>query len=642
MNRFTTTNAASRRYTHQQHQRGSSTPTIDSEADALTPNGHHSHRAVNTNNNTTAAATADNSTADLMSWGTSVQILDQLKHETVTLATSIKQSNDLTSSTIKNEERANALIGREYERARLQMGEYARGARDVLEEEICSEEVRRGFGEVCGRELGIHVGDGHSGEGGEEARFASSDVAVGNSTTNMGDDSNRTSKRVYSHAKFISRKKSILTQLQTTLRTLQSNITNTRKSTIAINNETSSILHTIESRKLEMQKEQWMRSVEGRKRELEGEIHRGRGVKEAIGVARGRSGENAQKIAERAKEQISERSDNISKESTASSHLETNQQGLYTLNTEANKYESELATISSLLDSFIQQNAEAGSEQKKSVAIKVDMEDVKTEIVELTSTKEEKTKAAAASNDELKAADLTLEKATAIVKELEAEKLENDKADVEVLQPALARMDAALKLQETLTAEAAAVSKATADHRHTIHKAQTDCDSKVNAVSNELREIKDNAETATCELEELKRVAANEKEAHATELQETKDFASKLEAATKAEVDRLESAKNAKADDRVNQIEARRTRMASLEDERHHDIETAKENLAIIKEMNAIRATLIEAEVELDEDGKELEVVPNLHGIIADLKANVETETDDRGDMETASLVNHY
>lgn len=299
MNRFTTTNAASRRYTHQQHQRGSSTPTIDSEADALTPNSHHSHRAVNTNNNTTAAATADNSTADLMSWGTSVQILDQLKHETVTLATSIKQSNDLTSSTIKNEERANALIGREYERARLQMGEYARGARDVLEEEICSEEVRRGFGEVCGRELGIHVGDGHSGEGGEEARFASSDVAVGNSTTNMGDDSNRTSKRVYSHAKFISRKKSILTQLQTTLRTLQSNITNTRKSTIAINNETSSILHTIESRKLEMQKEQWMRSVEGRKRELEGEIHRGRGVKEAIGVARGRSGENAQKIAER-------------------------------------------------------------------------------------------------------------------------------------------------------------------------------------------------------------------------------------------------------------------------------------------------------------------------------------------------------
>lgn len=42
-----------------------------------------------------------------------------------------------------------------------------------------------------------------------------------------------------------------------------------------------------------------MRSVEGRKRELEGEIHRGRGVKEAIGVARGRSGENAQKIAEK-------------------------------------------------------------------------------------------------------------------------------------------------------------------------------------------------------------------------------------------------------------------------------------------------------------------------------------------------------
>lgn len=238
-----------------------------------------------------------------------------------------------------------------------------------------------------------------------------------------------------------------------------------------------------------------------------------------------------------AKEQISERSDNISTESTASSHLETNQQGLNTLNTEANKYESELATISSLLDSFIQQNAEAGSEQKKSVAIKVDMEDVKTEIVELSFTKEEKTKAAAASNDELKAADLTLEKATAIVKELEAEKLENDKADVEVLQPALARMDAALKLQETLTAEAADVSKATADHRHTIHKAQTDCDSKVNAVSNELREIKDKAETATCELEELKRVAANEKEAHATELQETKDFAAKLEAATKAEVD---------------------------------------------------------------------------------------------------------
>eukprot|EP01082_Thalassiosira_pseudonana_P016103 g13818.t1 g13818 contig9:526981-529374(+) len=227
---------------------------------------------------------------------------------------------------------------------------------------------------------------------------------------------------------FISEIRHHLNQQQSILQTLRSSITEYEESTLQIDNETSIILNN--NQKL---KGQWRKIVEANIREYK----------------------EAKKL--RAKEQASERDNTVSKESTTSSHLETKKQVLNALNSEFNKIGSELSTLPGIVDPFIQQNQNTDGvfERKKSVSVGiVEMLDVKTETVALTSPK---------------ATDLTLEKAT---------------------------MEAA----------------------------------------------------------------------HATELNEMKEFSAKFKAATKAKVDHLESAKNAKADVRVNQIEARR--LASLVEER--------------------------------------------------------------------------
>lgn len=154
-----------------------------------------------------------------------------------------------------------------------------------------------------------------------------------------------------------------------------------------------------------------------------------------------------------AQEQITQRSSNLSKESAIQTELDSKNQELIRLAAEEKKVDAELSMLSGLLDSFIQQHVESEGEISRGVDIKDELERVQAEIEELVKLKESKVKIQDDEAKSLEEAKKEYEAAAAGANELEVLKNENDKAVVEVMQPAVAEKTELCKEKEKLVGE---------------------------------------------------------------------------------------------------------------------------------------------------------------------------------------------
>ena len=311
-----------------------------------------------------------------------------------------------------------------------------------------------------------------------------------------------------------------------------------------------------------------------------------------------------------AKEQISERSKNISKESSLASLLEAKQQDQNLLNAQDKKLDAEMATLSGQIDSFLRELAEAESLIMKSVAINTEKEQVENEILELTSNKQTISQKAKALKKDLEAAISSLEEASNLAKELELEKLENDKEQVQILEPAMIRKAEAMKEKEKLAGEVANLHKNIIEMEDTRRDTMSHVENKLASLNGERKEAKEKLERATLHLQELEKNAAEEEATRSKELQEYKDFTSKFEEATKAEISRLEEMKRQRIDVRIETLEKRRMEIALVEDERNLEKEYLKRGLSMVEEMKGLEAVICQSEIILAENGDELSDVP--------------------------------
>lgn len=152
-------------------------------------------------------------------------------------------------------------------------------------------------------------------------------------------------------------------------------------------------------------------------------------------------------------------------------------------------------------------------------------------------------------------------------------------------------------------------------------------------------------EKAQNALGELIKLEAGEVETITRDIQETNDFSAHFEAATKGEIARLDTMKRQKTDERLAKLDQRRSELASLEDARREGIDHLRDALALFEQMKELEAVIKNADVELAEDGEELNPVSDEHvKMIADLKACIAEGTEnsqhdesdhDRDDMVT-------
>ena len=179
-----------------------------------------------------------------------------------------------------------------------------------------------------------------------------------------------------------------------------------------------------------------------------------------------------------AQEQITERSSNISKEASLQSEVNAKQEEMTRLLTEEKKLDAELAVLSGLLDSFLQQHVEAEGEIKRSVGIKRDLEEEMQELDKMNKVKESKAEVERAAAQSLSEAKASYEAALAEAKELEAIKVGNDKTDANMLVPALTRKADASKEKEMLVSEVSELHKIMAEQQSKMNEAVSGTDAK--------------------------------------------------------------------------------------------------------------------------------------------------------------------
>ena len=299
---------------------------------------------------------------------------------------------------------------------------------------------------------------------------------------------------------------------------------------------------------------------------------------------------------------MSERSSHVSRESALASLNEARQHELALLEADEKKLDAELAALSGELDFLVKQAAEFKSEQKKSVDMKVEADEIHRDIDDLVSIKESKAKEAEASNADLQSASTALEEAIKEVAESNADKLANDKAVVEVLNPANARRAYAIKEKEQLTGKVVALQKSVEQIRSSNEDAATSSRARVIAKSNELKAQNAELDAARANFAEMQKRDATAAATLLSEKREYEEFATKFEAATNAEIARLEVLTRERSDVREGLLEKRRSELSLLERAHREDVDNLKQAYALIQEMKDIKTTIEETAL-LDENG---------------------------------------
>ena len=258
-----------------------------------------------------AAAMPTASTADDVGLefdlGTDAQINDDLYRTLRDECTEIDKTLTVTSTNVKNMERSFTQLTKDHNHSRNEMFNYGRNAADELESVTVDEDVRVGFKDQFERLVAPHVVVSpenavvaqEEDDGVDNAIVIDShDGNHGSNANNNGTTSPSTTKqcRSFSHKKFITTKKSGSKSKQSSIQTIQKEIKATRKKVKQTDEATSNLSREMNARQLDRVKAESERMVEAKRRELEAETQRNRGVKEAVAVARKNSGAYAQRI----------------------------------------------------------------------------------------------------------------------------------------------------------------------------------------------------------------------------------------------------------------------------------------------------------------------------------------------------------
>ena len=102
-----------------------------------------------------------------------------------------------------------------------------------------------------------------------------------------------------SHSKFIPNKRADISKKKNSILSIQEEIKATHKKTKQAEEDTVRFTREMESKQLDKVKMDGERQVAAKKKSLEAEIQRNRGVKDSVQVARANSGAYAQQIAEK-------------------------------------------------------------------------------------------------------------------------------------------------------------------------------------------------------------------------------------------------------------------------------------------------------------------------------------------------------
>ena len=200
------------------------------------------------------------------------------------------------AASVKAEERALSALKKDTGHAKMEHGDFRRDSAEILEGERMDGEIREEYRGQFAEEVDVHVSDAGAAVVSEDENSPRRE----NDAHSQNHGASRKGKgRRFSHRSFVGRKAAEARRKAASVNAIQDEIRAGHRKIRAAAEEERKILGEISGRRLEATKVERERGVEARTREMDAEVQRNRGVREAVQKARNKSGMYAQRIAER-------------------------------------------------------------------------------------------------------------------------------------------------------------------------------------------------------------------------------------------------------------------------------------------------------------------------------------------------------
>jgi len=522
------------------------------------------------------------------------------------------------AASVKAEERTLQSLRRDTGHARAEHSDFRRDSSEILERERMDGEIRDEYRSALAAEVDVHVCDRAAAVVSEDENSPRrEDGARAAQVPRKGSRARR-----FGHRSFIGKKAAEARRKAASVDAIKEEIRAGQRKIRTCAEEERKILGEISERRLEETKVERERGVEARMREREAEVQRNRGVREAVQKARNQSGMYAQRIAERAKEQMSERGQYMTEESDLTKINDAKAREVAALEAEERKLESELAALSAQYDFLHGQHSAFEGERARLYDVATEMEKTTEESTRLVQDRDAKAKVDEAKSSELEGAAAAFDGASEEAGDIAADREANDRDDVDVKAPALKRKADAVMGKEELSGELIEMQKKNDGEAGSGREAAAASGARCAEVSKELTDWNAKRDERKDALGKMVGEDAARWEADTKQLKEYKDFNKKFEDATNAEVARLETLRMDRISSRTAQVGERQSKVASLEGQVASDLGHVNDARAFL-EKNSLkpREVFVEVVVELDGEGEEVVLTPidNVYDVMEDL-----------------------
>lgn len=226
----------------------------------------------------------------ILSWGSSVNVCEDLRRQISTEIESIESSISYLKNNLKNEERSSTQINKDLSHAQSEMATLARGAAEELDNASVNEQIRHRMAEALKLELVKNVVSPPNSPESISGDLTTEETGIG------ANDKNQKEQEAF--PVYLARKKKQKNLLYECLRIDLNDLKNTKEKIQHVTREYTFIRQKLDSKDLAQTKCEAEREVESKQRENLKETKNLRNLKEGIQMARKRCGDYAQQIVD--------------------------------------------------------------------------------------------------------------------------------------------------------------------------------------------------------------------------------------------------------------------------------------------------------------------------------------------------------
>eukprot|EP00978_Attheya_sp_CCMP212_P001672 scaffold3445_cov57-Attheya_sp.AAC.4 len=556
--------------------------------------------------NPTTPVARNSSPDDLfVSFGSSVNVSEDLRRSIRTEIEEIDASIGSLQSNVQNEQRNQNQLTKDLSHAKSEISNLRRGASDELDSATMNQQVRNRLAETLKVELVSAI-----------VSPTSSCEAISESdsdTEEKMDDSIAEGQGAHSKRKSVSLKSYLGTnfsevkRLTYKIREDQKEGDTAEKETRSIEDEHANVVNRMARNNSENLLGIAEKEVQSRKKEQDAEAHRKRSTQEVIQRARQRCGQYAQQIADRTKALSAEKTKNASEEANMISERSLCEDEIRNMSdTQISLLEKTLETVTTQLENLVFQCDDAETMKKQIVAAENELKEVEIKAANLGGMEEVEKKLVVEAKTKANSA----ETAYTEVKKLEASLLSycefNNKIEAEQVIPAKEELVELLKEKERLAGvmgefHASSVSDK-AERKVDLEAAGA----KIVSLKEGLKGTDEEIETIKTERQTIGVRLAALNEARDKEIEENRSFCLKFEEATKAEQTRLEELLESRKSEHKKKIDELRSEGAKTTNEYNLKLEIVNQGSKIIDTTEDAESKLRDSPIQLNDDGEDV------------------------------------